>query len=214
MPIEAPAAGPLLRLAGPAEWRFRLRQAGQDGEALLSWQPAPDGSYVLRLSRRIGERALPDLQSLGHTGRGGLMPDRFALQRRGQDRQAINFDQEGGQLRFSATTGVLDLPDGTQDRLSWWLQLAALVEATPRPAPGSRWRVWVAGLRGELREWSFELAEDGPGLHLRRLPLGPEDPGVEVWLDSQSGYWPTRLRQGDPEKRGFEITREDSPGSP
>lgn len=212
--VEAPTATPdtpLLRLAGPASWRFRLRQSGQDGEALLEWRPEADGHYSLRLTKRIGERALPALESLGHTGSAGIAPERFALQRGGQDRQAVNFDNEGRRVSFSASTAKLDLPEGTQDRLSWWLQLAALVQASNAQGavPGGRWRVWVAGLRGELREWTFEAVEAEPGdagtLHLRRLPLGPQDPGVELWLEPARDFWPVRLRQGDPETRGFEI---------
>lgn len=212
--VQAPAAlpdAPLLRLAGPAAWRYRLRQGGQDGEALLDWQPQEDGRYSLRLTRRIGERALPALESLGHTGSAGLRPERFALQRGGQDRQAVNFDVQGRRVSFSASPHQFELPEGTQDRLSWWLQLAAMVQAAP--APGGRWRVWVAGVRGELREWTFEAvdptAEDAGLLHLRRQPLGERDPGIELWLDPARGYWPVRLRQGDPETRGFEINLSD-----
>lgn len=212
--VEAPAAAPdapLLRLAGPASWRYRLRQGGQDGEALLEWQPQADGRYSLRLTRRIGERALPAQESLGRTGIAGLAPERFALQRGGQDRQAVNFDAEGRRVSFSASPAQLELPEGTQDRLSWWLQLAAMVQAAP--TPGGRWRVWVAGVRGELREWVFEAVDtgsvDGGTLHLRRQPLGPHDPGIDLWLDPARGYWPVRLRQGDPETRGFEITLAD-----
>ncbi len=209
-PVQAPEA-PALRLAGPAAWQYRLRQGGQDGEAQLDWQPQDDGRYSLRLTRRVGERTLPAMESLGHLGSGGLAPERFALQRGGQDRQAINFDAEERRVSFSASPAQLDLPEGTQDRLSWWLQLAALVQAAP--APGGRWRVWVAGLRGELREWTFEAVDAAPGdagtLHLRRLPLGERDPGVELWLDPNRGYWPVRLRQGDPETRGFEIRLSD-----
>ncbi len=212
--VDAPAAtpdAPPLRLAGPAAWRYRLRQGGQDGEALLDWQPQADGRYSLRLTRRIGERALPALESLGRTGSAGLAPERFALQRGGQDRQAVNFDADERRVSFSASPVQHELPEGTQDRLSWWLQLAALVQAAP--TPGGRWRVWVAGLRGELREWTFAAADAEPGdagtLHLRRLPLGPHDPGVELWLDPARDYWPVRLRQGDPETRGYEITLTD-----
>jgi len=215
---ETPVAandGPLLRLAGPAAWRYRLRQGGQDGEALLDWQPQADGRYSLRLSKRVGERALPDLESLGRAGSTGLAPERFALQRGGQDRQAVNFDAEGRNISFSASPAQHELPEGVQDRLSWWLQLAVLAQAsTVKPvAPGARWRIWVAGLRGELREWTFEAVEAAPEdagtLHLRRLPLGPHDPGIEVWLDPVRGYWPVRLRQGDPETRGYEIVMTD-----
>jgi len=205
--IALPAA-PALRLAGPAAWVYQLRQGGQDGEARLEWQPQADGRYSLRLSRRIGERALPGWQSLGRLDGSGLVPQRFAQQRDGQDRQATNFDLEGGLISFSASPARHERPEGAQDRLSWWLQLAALVQAQPQP--GGRWRLWVAGLRGELREWVFEAGPAEPGaeaamLHLRRLPLGPQDPGLELWLDPQRGYWPVRLRQGDPEGRGFEI---------
>lgn len=209
-PSAAPDT-PLLRLAGPAAWHYRLRQGGQDGEAVLDWQPQPDGRYSLRLTRRIGERALPALESLGRTGSAGLSPERFALQRGGQDRQAVNFDGDGRRLSFSASPAQHELPDGAQDRLSWWLQLAALVQAAP--APGGRWRIWVAGLRGELREWTFEAVDAAPDdagtIHLRRQPLGPHDPGIELWLDPSRGYWPVRLRQGDPETRGYEITLAD-----
>jgi hypothetical protein len=210
---EAPAApeAPLLRLAGPAAWVYRLRQGGQDGEARLDWQPQPDGRYSLRLTRSIGERALPAWESLGRTGSAGLSPERFATQRGGQDRQAINFDAEGRRVSFSASPAQLELPQGTQDRLSWWLQLAALVQASP--TPGGRWRVWVAGLRGELREWVFEAVDAAPDdagmLHLRRQSLGEHDPGIELWLDPAQGFWPVRLRQGDPEARGYEIRLAD-----
>ncbi|CAM3978344.1 hypothetical protein [Roseateles saccharophilus] len=205
-PLAEPDA-PLLRLAGPATWRYRLRQAGQDGEALLDWRPEADGRYSLRLTRQVGERALPAWASLGRTGGAGLAPERFALQRGGQDRQAVNFDAEGRRVSFSASPAQFELPEGAQDRLSWWLQLAALVQAAP--APGGRWRVWVASPRGELREWVFDAVDAEPDdagtLHLRRQTLGPHDPGIELWLDPARGYWPVRLRQGDPETRGFEI---------
>lgn len=212
----APVEAPLLRLAGPAVWLYRLRQGGQDGEAQLDWQPTPDGRYSLRLTRRVGERVLPAQQSSGYTGGDGLLPERFALQRDGRDRQAVNFDAEAGRVSFSASPAQLALPQGTQDRLSWWLQLAALVQAADGRGgvPGGRWRVWVAGVRGELREWTFEVvapdaqAPDEAGaqhLHLRRQPLGPHDPGIDIWMDPARGYWPVRLRQGDPETRGFEI---------
>lgn len=208
--VQAPAAtpdAPLLRLAGPAAWHYRLRQAGQDGEAVLDWRPESDGRYSLRLTRQVGERTLPAWESLGRTGAGGLAPERFALQRGGQDRQAVNFDAEERRISFSASPAQLEMPEGAQDRLSWWLQLAALVQAAP--APGGRWRVWVASPRGELREWVFEAVdaepEDAGTLHLRRQTLGPHDPGIELWLDPARSYWPVRLRQGDPEARGFEI---------
>ncbi|MFG6412545.1 hypothetical protein ACG02S_01385 [Roseateles sp. DC23W] len=208
---EAPSTSPPLRLAGPAAWTYRLRQYGQDGEALLEWQPQPDGRYSLRLTKRIGERALPAQHSVGLLDSGGLAPERYATQQGGRDRQAVDFDAEDRRISFSASPARLERPDAAQDRLSWWLQLAALVQAAP--TPGGRWRVWVAGPRGELREWVFDALDAQPAdaglLHLRRQLLGPHDPGIDVWLDPTRGFWPARLRQGDPETRGYEITLAD-----
>ncbi len=121
----------------------------------------------------------------------------------GQDRQAVNFDDAGRRVSFSSSPARLDKPEGTQDRLCWWLQLAALVQAAP--APGGRWHVWVAGLREMTFEAVDAAPEDAGTPHLRRQLLGPHDPGLELWLDPSRGYWPVRLRQGDPETRGFEI---------
>lgn len=209
--VEVAVATPALRLAGPTSWTYRLRQNGQDGDALLEWQPQADGRYSLRLTKRVGERALPAQHSVGQLNSGGLAPERYATQQGGRDRQAVNFDAEGRRISFSASPARLERPDGAQDRLSWWLQLAALVQAAP--TPGGRWRVWVAGPRGELREWVFDAVDAQPGdaglLHMRRQLLGPHDPGIDVWLDPARGFWPVRLRQGDPETRGYEIMLAD-----
>lgn len=197
-----PTNSPSLRLAGPATWRYRLRQRGQDGEAVLAWQPQPDGHYSLRLTRQVGERELPAWVSQGRFGGTGLSPEHFAQQLGERERRVVSVPAGPG--GWQPPEGA----EGAQDRLSWWLQLAALVQAAP--TPGGRWRVWVAGLHGELREWAFEAvpageADDVRLLHLRRQPLGTWDPGIDLWLDPTRGYWPVRLRQGDPEARGYEI---------
>ena len=136
---------------------------------------------MLRLTRRIGERTLPAWQSLGRMSPGGLVPERFSLQMRGGDRQATTSTaMRAAQLRPAPAAGPAD---GAQDRLSWWLQLAGLA-GRRAGACLVRWRVWVAGLRGELREWVFELVEGGqrhpwPG-HLVAPAAWGRGPGLEV----------------------------------
>ncbi len=50
---------------------------------------------------------------------------------------------------------------GTQDRLSWMLQLAAIVEAAPeRHGPGARVSMFVVGARGDADVWTFEAHDD------------------------------------------------------
>jgi hypothetical protein len=91
---------------------------------------------------------------------------------------------------------------GLQDRLSWRVQLPAIVQADPaRFTAGRHVAVWVAGLRGELDLWSFEvqgrealpLLAGLDTLHLRRESLRPYDSRVDVWLDPGRQHLPVRV---------------------
>lgn len=194
VPIVVPSAPLALPAAG--EWTYRLHQKGQEGIARLLWQPEHD-RYELRLERELDGRPLPAWLSRGSVDAAGLAPLRFSHRRHGRDTQATNFRREEGLISFSASPTLHPLPPGTQDRLSWWLQLPARLAAAPqRWAPGSTISFNVAGLRGELQEWRFELVEtDAEGLlQLRRAALGPYDGQLELWLDSRQAFRPVRLR--------------------
>ena len=165
-PDPTPAAdpgpsAPLLRLAEASEWRYRLRQAGQDGEASLSWQPQADGRYMLRLTRRIGERTLPAWQSLGRMSPGGLVPERFSLQMRGGDRQATNFDRDAGRLSFDPPRqpGPARRRPGPPELVA---AVAALLDAGPAPclvrAGASGWRGCAASCASGCLSWSRRTA--------------------------------------------------------
>ncbi|MDN3919566.1 DUF3108 domain-containing protein [Roseateles violae] len=211
-----PAAEPVppappLAIAPPLEWLYLLSQQGRQGLARLSWQPQLErGAYVLSLERELDGRALPGWRSQGALdAQQGLSPQRYALQRPGRDglprdRQATNFRRDEGLISFSASAELVALPAGVQDRLSSWLQLAALVAGAPqRFGPGSEIRLPVVGLRGEAREQLFEVVGEealtlprqllASTLHLRRAPLGPYESGLELWLDPARGHLPVRL---------------------
>lgn len=226
----APAAPPALATAAPLEWVYALRQNGQEGRARLSWQPQNEG-YVLRLERELAGRALPGWRSQGRLGAQGLAPERYARQRRGRDVQATNFRREEGLVSFSASAEQVPLPAGVQDRLSWWLQLAALVAAAPeRASPGSLITLPVVGLRGEARDWAFEVVGSEPlvlphsvladTLRLRRAALGPYDGSIELWLDPARSHLPVRIVVGqlDPvdggDARGWELQLLDDGDKP
>lgn len=212
-PVQAPPAS--VRLAAPGEWHYILLQNGQYGRARLNWQPG-ERDYSLLLERELDGRPLPAWKSQGQLDAQGLSPDRYVQQRRGRDMVATNFRREEGLISFSASSEEVPLPAGVQDRLSWWIQLAAMIEAAPeRYPPGSELRLPVVALRGEAREWRFEVLDQQtlelPGasiaraLHLRRAALGPYSGDIEVWLDPARGHIPVQLTMDLPDDRGWQM---------
>ncbi len=206
-PVSVPATG---------EWSYLLLQNGQQGVARLSWQLADDGSYRLLLERELAGRTLPAWLSQGRLDALGLAPERFAQQRRGRDTQATNFRRDEGLISYSASPAQAPLTPGAQDRLSWWLQLAARVDGAPqRFAAGSSVVLTVAGLRGAPRELVFDVlgleALDLPGrrlpaaLHVRRLGVESYDGSIDVWLDPARGHWPVRLIFGQTLAGSWEL---------
>lgn len=225
-PSPSPQSPPSPVVAAPLSWRYELEQGERRGVAHLSWRHDGD-RYELRLERELEGRALPAWRSEGGLDGQGLTPMRFAQQRRDRhdpqhwrDRQATNFRRDEGLISFSATSERFALPAGVQDRLSWWLQLAAqLAGATTAPAAGGEIRIAIVGLRGEPRDWVFEIVGIEPltlpigalpaSLHLRRAALGPYDDAIDIWLDPSRAWLPVQLQFGDLSLRGWRIRLQD-----
>jgi hypothetical protein len=110
------------------------------------------------------------------------------------------------------------LAAGAQDRLSWMLQLPAVLAADPAAfAPGARVSMQVAGARGEADVWTFGVeaveALDVPegridgAWRLLREPRRPYDTRVEVWLDPARHFLPVKVRLLQPQAGdGFEFS--------
>lgn len=220
-PEPAPSPPQSTRLAAAGEWHYILLQNGMYGRARLNWQPS-GRDYTLMLERELEGRPLPAWKSQGQIDEQGLSPERYVQQRRGRDMVATNFRRDEGLISFSTSADLVPLPAGVQDRLSWWIQLAALVEAQPeRYPPGSELRLPVAALRGEAREWVFQVLDQQtlelPGasiaraLHLRRLALGPYSGEIEVWLDPARGHIPVQLIMDLPDDRGWQLQLSTTP---
>jgi len=221
-PAPSAAAGPLppplaLPLRGEGRLSYRYTQGQAEGQALLSWQ-LDEHAYQLRLERELAGRALPAWRSEGRLdAQQGLAPARFAVQRGGRDRQAINFRREQGLISFSASAELQALPEGVQDRLSWWLQLPALLAAQPaRLVAGQELVLPVAALRGMAVDWVFHVEgreEDGLW-HLSRQALGPYDARLDIWLDPQRRYLPVRVRQSVGEEERWEMRLDERLAEP
>ena len=125
----------------------------------------------------------------------GIAPLRLADRRHGRDVRAANFQREHGKVTFSGPRWELPLEAGTQDRLSWLVQLVALIGATHDDLrDGTELAMWVVGARGAASHWRFEVrgrqrvsfdAQAVEAWWLVREPVHPYDVRVEVWLSPQ-----------------------------
>ena len=192
-PTELP---PALTLA------YELRRGLVRGSAELRWQPQAEGRYELNFDARVAGFSLLRQVSSGDLGEAGLAPRRFTDQRAGREVRATNFQREAGKITFSGPTTEFPLGPGTQDRLSWMVQLAAVVAADPRRRePGAEVVMAVVGTRADLATWVFRCV----GSESVDTPLGPlpttkfirerqaaHDTEVEVWLDPAHHHLPAR----------------------
>ena len=192
------------RLPDPALLHYRLQRGDAVGSGRLQWQPA-DGAYELRLETDWPGRQATGLASRGLLDADGMAPLRHADLKRAREQRAVNFQRETGRITFSGPQASYALRPGAQDRLSWMIQLPAIVEADVALArEGAGITLFVAGTRGDAEAWRFEVqgrealvlpAGDVPhALLLRREPTRPYDTRVEVWLDPQRQHLPVRAR--------------------
>ncbi len=203
-----------------ANLRFRMRRGAVQGHAELNWLVRGD-HYELRFESRVAGALLLAQSSQGGFDASGLAPQRFTDQRARRGTLAVNFQRDAGKITFSAVPDELQLGAGTQDRLSWLLQLAAIAGAEPqRLAAGGEISMQVVGARADAVWWRFvssgEEQLDTPNgplnvFHLRR-PAGTEhDTRVEVWLEVQAPHWPVRAEwRSGPNDPGVELWRSDS----
>ena len=192
------------RMPAAATLNYDLRRGGIGGQGTLEWRPGAEG-YEMSIEGQVFGISVLSWRSRGGFDAAGLAPQRFVDSRRGRDVRAANFQRDAGKITFSGTDIEYPLVGGAQDRLSWMLQLAAVLEADPaRRAAGEKVSMFVAGARGDGDVWTFSVVGEEelrlPGLlvpralALRREPRKPFDTQVEVWLDPARQHLPARLR--------------------
>ncbi len=146
----------------------------------------------------LGSRAQTSVGTLGPTG---LLPERFGDRARSE--QAAHFDYAQGRVTFSANTPDAPMAAGTQDRLSVFLQLGALLAAAPERYPSGT-RINVATVSARAADvWSFTVEGEETlelpvgavaAIQLERLPRRDYDQTAQVWLAPALGYLPVRIR--------------------
>jgi hypothetical protein len=215
----APAPLPTIVPAN-AELVYSVRRGPLAGKGRLVWRQ--DGSaYSASLEARLPVLgAIFTETSTGGFDSHGLAPQRHTERRLRRSERALSMTRDAagnGTLSFSSSTQKLALPPGTQDRVSWLVQLAAVFGAasaspgTPRLPPGVS--LPVASVNGDLRIWQFRLlppgAADGGLLHLERRPApGEFDTTAEVWLDPARHAWPVKVVLSDAGAEALELRLE------
>ena len=192
------------RLPPAVTLQYELKRGGINGHAEIVWQPQAERYRLTLNTRLLGSPALGG-ESQGSLDDTGLAPERYTESRRGRDLRAANFQRDAGRISFSGPRAEYPWVAGAQDRLSWMLQLAAIVDADPAAAVlRGETALFVVGSRGEAAIWRFSFVGSEPldlpagalaeTLHLRRDSLRPYDPQVDVWLDPARHHLPVRLR--------------------
>lgn len=192
------------RFPPPAELAYDLRRGALGGSGEIRWQPAA-GRYTMELHGSAFGLPVLNWRSEGGLDGAGLAPERFLDQRRGGRSNAANFQRAAGKITYSGPGVEFPLVPGAQDRLSWTVQLAAIVAAEPaRFTAGEPISMFVTGARGDGDVWTFEVqgrerldlpaGEVPEALKLRRQPRRPYDTLVEVWLDPARAWLPVRMR--------------------
>lgn len=201
---NASATPPPVQIPPPVRLGFEVKGQAKKfdytARAELLWQH--DGSrYEARQEVSaflIGSRTQ---RSTGLVTAQGLQPERFSDRSRSE--QAAHFDYAQGRVTFSANTPQAAIGPGAQDRLSMFIQLAAMLAADPaRYVPGTQITLTTISARNADR-WTFsvEAAETlnlpvgaTPTLKLLRLPRRDYDQKAELWLAPSLGYLPARIK--------------------
>jgi len=200
----ASAQAPAVRIPAPARLGFDV--AGQSkgfqysARAELLWQH--DGQqYQARQEISVLFLGSRTQTSVGEITARGLQPRRFGDRSRSE--QAAHFDFAQGRATFSANTPQATIVPGTQDRLSVFLQLGAMLAAAPqRFAVGTRISIPTVSARS-ADTWTFTVeGEETLELPLgtlrtvqfQRLPRRDYDQKAQVWLVPELDYLPARIR--------------------
>ena len=212
------------KMPGSATLRYAVSRGMLHGSGELQWRPQGD-QYELKLESKLGGMTLLTQVSRGGFDAEGIAPARFTDWRVRRSTVAANFQRDAGKISFSGSTQELPLEAGVQDRVSWMVQLAAIVAAQPNlRTPGAKVVMHVVGANADASVWAFKCVGNetvetdmGPidAVKYVREPRGPNDTTAQAWLDPKHHFLPARatLRSG-PNDEGFELKVQDVIGNP
>ncbi|MES2399252.1 MAG: DUF3108 domain-containing protein [Pseudomonadota bacterium] len=155
-------------------------------------------AYMKVSAMFLGSRSMT---SVGSVTEAGLAPTRFADKFRSE--QAAHFETDKRKVTFSANTPDAPWVEGTQDRVSVFIQLGGMLAAKPGEFPlGSEITIYTVGPR-DADTWTFVVeaeeklqlpAGEFATLKLTRKPRREYDQKVEIWYAPSLDYLPVRNR--------------------
>jgi hypothetical protein len=194
---------------------YELQRGMLHGTGDLSWRPQV-GRYEMKLEAKVSGLSVLMQTSSGTIDAAGIAPVRYVDQRIRKSATSANFQRDAGKITFSGSAAEFALRAGAQDRLSWMVQLAAVVSAEPQLAKaGAKVVLYVVGSHGDASVWAFrcvgpETVETRAGpvdaVKFVREPREPYDTTVQVWLDPRQHALPVKATQkSGPGDEGYEL---------
>jgi len=200
-PGEEPPPLYRTRLPAAVTLHYQVRRGLLRGSGQIRWSPVGD-RYRLVLEAQVAGLTLLKQTSEGDLGVNGLAPVRFLDQRARRSAQAANFRRDDGRITFSGTGVEWPLLAGSQDRLSWMIQLAGIAAAEPeRLVDGGEITMVVIGARGDAGVWTLRFAGRETiatvagtvhAVKMVRAGRSAYDTSAEIWLDPERSYLPAQ----------------------
>ncbi len=212
MPMPAGAA--VASLPPPGEQRFRVYYGDMNRDLVIAeieYRLHHEGD-AYRLSTRgkaVGMVAMfysgvLIQSSVGRIGPDGLLPEQYTERRGKRPERVIRFDHARRKMTGLGEPAEVDLPRGTQDRLSVFYQVGLMARSNPALLErGRRFKLPLASMK-EIDLASFtgggpETVKTVRGsvnaLRLTgRHEADPEDPTIDVWLAPDLAMLPARIR--------------------
>jgi Protein of unknown function (DUF3108) len=185
----------------------------RNGSGTLKW--TSDGSdYQLRLEASLLGFTVLSQSSVGKLGAEGLQPDRFSDKRGLRSEKAAHFQRDAGKITFSGKQTSTALQAGAQDRLSLWMQLAAMAAGSAAQLAQAGQIAFQVSNTEEADTWVFLVqasekiqvpAGESMALHLVRNPRKEFDARLELWLAPDLGYLPVRMKQTEANGNTLEL---------
>lgn len=168
--------------------------------AQLQWS-LDDGHYQAQQTISAFLLGSMEQTSQGAWTAQGLVPLAFS-DRRFAKRRTVHFDWDTAQAQFQPLRPAVPIGPGAQDRLSVFLQLAAMLQSMPAlRQSGTQIEIPTLGTRS-LQMWTFVVehsetlelhAGAEPTLRLRRQPLAGDSAHGQLWLSPARGFLPARI---------------------
>lgn len=182
---------------------YQMQRGGIRGSGEFAWKRTGD-AYEAHLKGTVAGLALLNWASRGGFDAAGVAPERYVEKRLTKSAREATFVRSESRIDFSGSAPDIPLVPGAQDRVSWLVQLQAILTADPAKAKaGGRVVIPVVGTRGRAETWIFEAA----GAESIKTPAGtlrtqkltralrkPDDTRAEVWVEPARQFLPVRIR--------------------